>query len=128
MEFNHEQIAKICHDANRSYCSTIGDNSQPSWEDAPQWQKSSALKGVEFHLQILQSGSEPSPSASHDSWLEFKKLDGWKYGEVKNPETKEHPCFAPYESLPLDQRMKDYIFGAIVKSFYAAQNTTTIVR
>src|SRR5437879_1359495 len=41
-----EQVAKICHEANRAYCETIGDNSQPTWEKAPQWQKDSAINGV----------------------------------------------------------------------------------
>jgi len=27
-------IAKVCHEANRAYCESIGDNSQLSWEDA----------------------------------------------------------------------------------------------
>jgi glucose-6-phosphate 1-dehydrogenase/6-phosphogluconolactonase len=34
----------------------------------------------------------------------------------KNPETKEHPCFLPYEQLPADQRAKDYIFRQIIHS------------
>lgn len=115
-------IAQICHEANAAYCRTIGDNSQPSWNDAPQWQKDSAIKGVEFHLKALAAGTTPSPSASHDSWLEEKRADGWKYGPVKNPDTKEHPCFMPYDGLPLEQRLKDYIFGAIVKAFHDAEH------
>jgi hypothetical protein len=42
--------------------------------------------------------------------------DGWKYGPVKDPEKKEHPCFVPYDRLPTEQKAKDYIFGAVVKS------------
>jgi hypothetical protein len=115
-----EAIAKVCHEANRAYCATIGDYSQPTWEDAPDWQKDSAIKGVEFHLEALNAGNKPSPSASHESWLEEKRAAGWTYGPVKDPEKKEHPCFVPYDALPVAQRLKDYIFSGIVESFHAA--------
>ena len=113
-----DAVAQVCHEANRAYCQTIGDLSQPTWNDAPEWQKASALKGVEFHLSRLIVGEKPSPSASHESWLAEKRAAGWKYGPTKNPETKEHPCFLPYAELPPEQRMKDYIFSAIVEAFY----------
>lgn len=118
---NATQIAKVCHEANRAYCQTIGDNSQPSWEDAPAWQKTSAENGVKFHFTKLDSGEIPMPSESHDAWLKQKADEGWKYGPVKDIEKKEHPCFVPYEQLPLEQKMKDYIFGSICHAFWDAE-------
>lgn len=115
-----EQVARICHEANRAYCTSIGDNSQPTWEQAPDWQKESAIKGVKFHVSHLSVGTEPSPSASHDAWLEEKRAAGWTFGPVKDAEKKTHPCFLPYDGLPMDQRMKDYLFAAIVKAFWTA--------
>ena len=47
---NNELIAKVAHTVNKAYCETLGDYSQPSWDEAPEWQKASALQGVEFHL------------------------------------------------------------------------------
>ena len=117
---NNEQIARIAHETNRAYCQSIGDNSQPAWEDAPLWQKTSALQGVAFHLRNHQNGITPSPSASHESWLEEKRADGWKYGPVKDPTKKEHPCFVQFDQLPVEQRLKDYLFGAIVRAFVEA--------
>lgn len=114
---NIEQIAQIAHATNREYCLTIGDNSQPTWEYAPEWQKKSAITGVEFHLNEHTSGAPAKPSASHDSWLAEKVADGWKYGPVKDAAKKEHPCFVPYEELPVEQRLKDYLFSAIVAAF-----------
>jgi hypothetical protein len=121
--FNVTGVAMVCHEANRAYCTSIGDNSQPTWADAPEWQKNSALDGVTFHLESLMQGVDPKPSASHESWLAAKKADGWIYGPIKNPYTKQHPCYVPYDKLPVSQRTKDYIFGAIVKAcFQAAQD------
>lgn len=109
---NESEIARVCHEVNRAYCESLGDRSQPSWESAPEWQQKSAVNGVRF---TLDNPAAP-PSASHDSWLAEKKADGWKYGPVKNPETKEHPCFVPYDQLPQEQRAKDYLFQAVVRA------------
>jgi hypothetical protein len=105
-----EQIARVAHEVNRAYCRALGDTSQTTWEDAPQWQRDSAVHGVYFHLDNPTAG----PSASHDSWLAEKRAAGWKYGPVKNSERREHPCFVPYEELPIEQQAKDFIFAAIV--------------
>lgn len=107
-----EQIAKIAHNVNRAYCISTGDNSQPTWEEAPEWQKSSAINGVNFHLQ-----EDRTPEESHESWLKQKTEEGWKYGPVKDSDKKEHPCFVPYSELPKEQQTKDYLFKAVVDSF-----------
>ena len=104
-----EKIAKVAHEVNRAYCESLGDNSQPSWEDAPEWQKASARMGVEMHLTLHNT----TPRDSHEAWMEQKRLDGWKYGPVKDPDKKEHPCFVPYDELPQAQKAKDYIFRAV---------------
>lgn len=117
---NVEQIARIAHETNRAYCESIGDTSQPRWEDAPEWQRQSAIKGVEFHVAAHANGSTPSPSASHDSWLAEKRAAGWTYGPAKDAAKKEHPCLVPYDELPIEQRLKDYLFGGIVAAFARA--------
>lgn len=107
-----DQVAKVAHEINKAYCISIGDESQPSWEDAPQWQKDSAIDGVFFHLNNPDAG----PDASHNNWMNEKIQNGWKYGEVKDPENKLHPCIVPFEMLPKEQQSKDYLFRAIVHS------------
>jgi hypothetical protein len=119
-EFNIEQIASVAYEANAAYCRSIGDGSQPSWVNASTWQRQSALKGVQFHLDCHARGETPSPSASHNAWLNEKHVAGWVYGPVKDVEKKEHPCFVLYEELPFEQRMKDYLFGAVVAAFVNA--------
>ena len=107
---NIEHIAQICHEANKTYCLTIGDNSQLAWEEAPKWQQESAIKGVEFIIE----NPHVSTKAIHDAWLAEKARDGWKYGHSKNLERKEHPCFMQYEDLPQEQKVKDALFKAVV--------------
>lgn len=107
-----EKVAQVCHEANRAYCKTLGDDSQPEWADAPAWQRESAINGVEFHIKNPDAG----PSGSHENWLRVKEADGWKYGPVKDADKKEHPCMVPYGDLPEAQQRKDAIFVAIVKA------------
>lgn len=105
-----EQIARVCHEANRAYCAVLGDNSQPAWEDAPEWQRSSAVNGVTMHIQNRKAG----PAASHNAWMKEKQKTGWKYGPVKDPEKKEHPCMVPFDQLPPAQQAKDVLFRSVV--------------
>lgn len=110
---NIRQIAKTCHEVNKAYCETMKDFSQPSWEDAPDWQKDSAMNGVRYHLDNPDAG----PSGSHENWLKEKEENGWVYGKEKDPEKKEHPCMVPYEKLPKKQQYKDALFISVIKSF-----------
>ncbi|HEX6624608.1 MAG TPA: RyR domain-containing protein [Pyrinomonadaceae bacterium] len=105
-----EQIARICHDANASLCHSVGDHSQTSWGEAPEWQRESAIKGVQFHL----ANPDASASATHDIWLKEKAETGWVYGESKDAAAKTHPCIVPFEQLPPEQQAKDHLFRGIV--------------
>ncbi|WP_203368656.1 RyR domain-containing protein [Cysteiniphilum marinum] len=104
------KIAKIAHEINKSYCEALGDTSQPTWEDAPQWQKDSVMNGVNFHL----NNPNLTPEQNHKNWLDLKINDGWTYGKEKDVENKKHPCVLPYEELPKDQRLKNVIFRQVV--------------
>lgn len=112
MTLSVQDIARVCHEANRAYCAGLLDFSQYPWENCEEWQRQSAIKGVQF---ILDNPAAPA-SASHDSWLKEKAATGWKFGLVKDSDKKEHPCFVPYEQLPHAQRIKDYLFGAVVRA------------
>ncbi len=103
-------IAKVCHEANRAYCSTIGDDSQLPWDEAPGGQRESAAAGV----KLQREDRHLSARANHDSWLAEKAATGWVYGEEKDTEAKTHPCIVPFENLPPVQQAKDYLFRDIV--------------
>lgn len=110
------RLASMCHEANRAYCASLGDDSQVSWNEAPEWQKESALKGVRF---VYDNRDAPA-SANHESWSAVKVADGWVYGEVKDAEAKTHPCLVPFDELPADQQFKDVLFRTICLSAFAA--------
>ena len=104
-------IARICHEVNRAYCRGLGDESQPPWDEAPAWQKDSAILGV---IAILD-GSASTPEEQHQSWYDTKAADGWVHGKIKDAEAKTHPCMVPYAELPPSQQAKDALFRAVVE-------------
>lgn len=95
---------------NAAYCQSLGDDSQLPWDDTPETHKQSLIAGVEMHL----ANPNATPEQSHQSWYAQKEAEGWVYGEFKDLEKKEHPCFLPYEDLPTEQKAKDYLFRATV--------------
>lgn len=109
-----EACARAAHEANRAYCLALGDPSQPAWEEAPDWQRESARKGVSGAL------AGATPEQSHEGWLEEKRRTGWRFGPKKNPEKREHPCFLPYAELPESQRRKDGVYLAVVRAMAQA--------
>ncbi len=108
-------IAQHAHEINRQYCISQGDDSQPEWKDAPDWQRDSAINGVKMHL----ANPDATPEDSHVSWMAQKDAEGWVYGDVKDPEAKTHPCMMPYADLPPAQRAKDYLFRSTVHQLAA---------
>lgn len=112
MDLTIPTIAMICHEANRAWCASIGDTSQVPWNEAPEWQQESAIRGVEFAYENPNLTAE----AQHDNWVSDKLADGWVHGPIKCPSTKTHPCIVPYSALPEEQKVKDILFRAIVKA------------
>jgi hypothetical protein len=106
------KIARVTHAANKAWCEEHGDYSQTDWEDAPQWQKNSALIGVIYKLQ----NPDATSSQQHEEWIKIKIAEGWTFGSVKDTDAKTHPCLLPYDQLPPEQRKKDELFGAIVNA------------
>ncbi|KKK46047.1 hypothetical protein LCGC14_3164460 [marine sediment metagenome] len=105
-----EAVARVAHEVNRAYCVSIGDGSQVPWSNAPDWQRASAMEGV----SAIREGRAGTPEESHQGWCDHKRAAGWKYGPVKDPSAKTHPCLVPYDELPPEQRAKDDLFVAIV--------------
>jgi hypothetical protein len=114
-----EACARAAHEANRAYCIAVGEALPPHWEDAPDWMRQSTRNGV------AGAFAGNTPEESHASWLAEKIATGWKYGPVKDPEKREHPCVLPYAELPLDQRAKDHLYLAVVRAMAAAIEGST---
>jgi hypothetical protein len=105
-----EACARAAHEVNRAYCLALGDTSQPPWDDAPDWQRTSARNGVRGAL------AGATPRESHESWRREKLAAGWKHGPVKDPDKREHPCMVDYDELPDEQKAKDGLYLVTVRA------------
>ena len=120
MQLTAEQIAHVCHEANRALQIEQGDDTipvSPLWEDLDDETRASAVEGV---ANIL-SGKVTSPEESHAEWVRFKEEHGWTRGPIKDENKKEHPLLVPYRYLPEDQRLKDALFFGIVAALKPRQ-------
>ena len=108
------EIARVAYETNRAYCESLGDFGQLSWGNVEQWQRDSAMNGV----LAIRKGIVTRPEQSHENWLKEKYDKGWVYGKEKNTDLSvgclTHPCMVPFDKLPAEQQMKDYLFFAIV--------------
>lgn len=104
MTMEAEQIARVVHEANRALQTEQAD---PTIPVSPA--RRSAVEGVRGVL------NGASAEESHEGWTRFKVEHGWTLGPVKDEEKKEHPLLVPYDELPEAQRLKDSLFGAIVR-------------
>ena len=43
----------------------------------------------------------------HDVWATGRMAEGWKYGNERNDELKEHPCLVPFDELPDNEKEYD---------------------
>jgi len=107
-----EHIARVCHEANRALCQAFGDETQLPWAEAPEWQRESSVKGVQFAL----SNPDASPAAQHEAWMADKLANGWRKGAVRDPARKVHNCLVPYDEMPPEGKAKDHVFRAIVRA------------
>ncbi|QFG09772.1 hypothetical protein PBI_SHIBA_66 [Arthrobacter phage Shiba] len=109
-----EQIARVCHEANRILQLSTGEEElSPTWDDATDDQRESTINGVERALAGI------SAEELHETWMEDRLAKGWVYGPVKSSADRTHPCLVPYLKLPEEQRIKDHMFRAIVEGFKA---------
>lgn len=103
-----DEIAEVCHEANRALQRINGEQVSPPWSASPAWVRESARHGV------IAAQNGDGPRQLHEAWMKHKLKTGWRYGEVKDGIEKTHPCLVPYDELPEEQRVKDHVFSAIV--------------
>jgi hypothetical protein len=113
-QFTVGAVAVICHEANRILCAVFGDKSQKPWVLAEEWQRQSAVDGVQYALD----NPDADPAAQHAKWMADKLAAGWVLGEVKDAEAvpPTHPDLVPYDELPEFAKAKDHLFKGIVNA------------
>ena len=103
-------IARVAHEAIRTFQAAAGQAEAPPWDDAPDWMRKASYDGVKFRLKH----PEATPERQHQDWVNEKIATGWKFGPVKDSKAKTHPMLIPYDQLEEIEKRKDMLFSAIV--------------
>jgi hypothetical protein len=111
-----EQIARVCHEANRAYQRELRD---PAIPVAPPWDECTHefRLGVQDGVRVVLAGA--TPEEGHENWCRFKREHGWVYGARKDEDLKTHPCLVAYADLPEADRRKDHLFHGIIRALGA---------
>jgi hypothetical protein len=129
-----EVLARAMHENYVREQQTKGDGpaSNPSlvpWEEADETLKASNRRfaeGIEEKLEAAGCALRPASAGEssepfrftdreveelarieHERWMSDLVRDGWRWGAVKDPATKEHPLLVPWSELSEDERDKD---------------------
>lgn len=108
-----EAVARVCHEAVRAHHECYrgpGDNPIPAWEDAPDWQRESTIRGVRLALV------SPSEGVSHREWFDERWEQGWRCGPERDEEKKLNPAMVDFEELPRWQQEKDRIIIVLARA------------
>lgn len=65
----------------------------------------------------LQELVEKLAQNNHDHWAKKRIEEGWRYGERRNDNEKEHPDLVPYDDLPESE--KEYDRKTVVEAIKA---------
>lgn len=52
----------------------------------------------------LRELSEEIAKNVHEVWAKNRLKNGWRYGETRDDNKKEHPCLIAYEDLPESEK------------------------
>jgi RyR domain len=105
-----EDIARVCHEANRALQIAQGEPVvSVHWDEKSDWRQELSVSGVRRY----RAGE--TPEQVHAAWVERLTAEGWTLGDGKDPLAKTHPCLLPWRELPPEQQVKDLLFAAIVR-------------
>ena len=99
-------IAQECHNKNNELMMMNGEEQNGNWDSLDRHTKFINLKSV---IKALEN-PDLTAKDMHDEWMNNKIADGWKYGDVKDPELKTHPLIIDYDLMKDVDKMKDQIF------------------
>lgn len=105
-----EAVAKMCHEANRSYLSVMRETIKP-WSEIDKQDKDGAIE----HVAFLILNPEATASSWHDAWVAKMIVAGWKYGPKRSIKNKTHECLKPFHHLSERHQIKDALFHCVVQ-------------
>ena len=105
------EIAKICHEANRQYCIDNQLRTHAKWDELP----NELQESIVFGVSKIVNNPKITAEEMHESWMEYKEVEGWEYGDEIDVAARLHPNMRKWKKLSKVERGKDKLFLATVK-------------
>jgi hypothetical protein len=112
MPLRPEQLARLCHEADRVLCGLQGDARVLPWDLLDENAQDELVASVR---EILEA-PEVSDEARHLNWATRQRALGWAYGPVRSVVKKIDPGLLDYGALPFERRVRWSLFAAIVRA------------
>ena len=104
-----EAKAKFVYEAARLHAAQLGCpvTVSETWEERDdKFRNDFTMFVTDVNDGIMTAGSGKD---AHDFRMSIQKREGWKYGEVYDPENKITPNFVEYEDLDPKEKVKDEV-------------------
>lgn len=105
-----ERVARVVHEANRTWDAVRNVPAGPPWDQAEPWQREAAVNDV----KLAMAGAPPSQL--HETWRARKLAAGWRPGDVKDPQAKTDPMLVPWTALPSQDTRTPELIAAITRA------------
>lgn len=105
-------IALLAHAALNALAHILTGSDLIDWEAAAEDAKARLIAGI----QMILDDPQATPEQQHEKWLAARQAEGWKHGKERDADKKISPLILPYAELPTDQKARDYVLFALVRS------------
>lgn len=132
MELSAQKIGELAYSTAQIAKKLMGQDMGPLWEELSATTKNNISEAVSAVCEERLL----SPRDVHDNWLTQMLLDGWTWGEKKDPHNKTHPEMKAWGQLNKEAELKSALFYTIARTMVAAgvyphpnrvRATTTII-
>lgn len=106
------QAAKTAHEVNLALKLFLGEEAMPVWDKLPAEIKHRNIIGV----NAVIDNPNITPAEIHQTWVDVMLKEGWRVGPKIDTIKKAHPSLVPYMELEDNQKLKDVLYLAAVKS------------
>lgn len=106
------QAAKTGHEVTLALKLFFGEEAMPVWDKLPAETKHRNIIGVNAVIE----NPDITPAEIHQVWVDTMLKEGWRVGPKYDTIKKAHPSLVPYMELEDNQKLKDVLYLAAVKS------------
>ncbi len=110
VRLDHGAIARMAHEALRTYCLLVYDSPAATWADAPAPVRQQMCDLV----RRLSEHPGETPEQFHSNWMAPLVADGWKHGDRRDNIHKTHPHLVAFADLSPKYRSKQAMLFALI--------------